>query len=104
MNWKSPIQIAGPEPVVVVDQENKYLTASEQAATYRIYRIALMMFDAEEQILASYINANIFISRWFIIEVHSVVNEKPLKIAVFFHGNKCFARKNIWRLLLSQKG
>jgi len=55
--------MACPEPVGVVDQENKYLTASEQAATYRIYRIALVMFDAEEQVLASYINANIFISR-----------------------------------------
>jgi heat shock protein HslJ len=55
--------MACPEPEGVMDQENKYLTASEQAATYRNYRIALVMFDAEEGVPASYISAEIAISR-----------------------------------------
>ncbi len=56
-------EMACPEPEGVMDQENKYLTALEQAATYRNYRIALVMFDAEEQVLASFISAEIAISR-----------------------------------------
>jgi heat shock protein HslJ len=55
--------MACPEPEGVMDQENKYLTALEQAATYRNYRIDLVMFDGEEQVLASYISADIAISR-----------------------------------------
>ena len=56
-------QMACPEPEGVMDQESKYLTALEQAATYRNYSIALIMFDAEDQILASYISAEIASNR-----------------------------------------
>lgn len=52
-----------PDPEGVMDQESKYLTALEQAATYRNYSIALVMFDGEGQILASYISAEIASSR-----------------------------------------
>jgi heat shock protein HslJ len=55
--------MACPEPEGVMDQEDKYLTALEQAAAYRNYRIALVMFDAEEGVPASYISAEIAISR-----------------------------------------
>ena len=50
-------KMACPEPEGVMDMENKYLTALEQATTYRNYRIVPVMFDAEEQVLASYISA-----------------------------------------------
>jgi heat shock protein HslJ len=63
MNWKSPNKMACPEPGGVMDQENKYLTALEQAANNRKDFIALVMFDAEEGVLASYISAEIAISR-----------------------------------------
>ena len=56
-------QMACPEPEGVMDQESKYLTALEQAATYRNYSIALVMFDVEGQVLASYISAEIASSR-----------------------------------------
>ena len=56
-------QMACSEPEGVMDQESKYLTALEQAATYRNYSIALVMFDAEGQVLASYISAEIASSR-----------------------------------------
>jgi heat shock protein HslJ len=52
-------QMACPEPEGVMDQERKFLTALEQAATYRNYSIALVMFDAEGQVLASYVSAEI---------------------------------------------
>jgi heat shock protein HslJ len=56
-------QMACSEPEGVMDQESKYLTALEQAATYRNYSIALVIFDTEDQILASYISAEIASSR-----------------------------------------
>jgi heat shock protein HslJ len=52
-------QMDCPEPEGVMDQESKYLTALEKAATYRNYSIALVIFDTEGQILASYISAEI---------------------------------------------
>jgi len=56
-------QMACPEPEGVMDQESKYFTALGQAATYRNYSIALVLFDAEGQVLASYVSAEIASSR-----------------------------------------
>jgi heat shock protein HslJ len=55
----APIACSGPSGIM--DQESKYLTALNTAAAYRNLGIALDLFDAEGQILASYISADLFI-------------------------------------------
>jgi hypothetical protein len=55
--------MACPEPEGMMDQENKYLTALEQAANNRKDFIALVMFDAEEGVRASHSGAEIAVSR-----------------------------------------
>ena len=42
-----------------MDQEDIYFRALEQASSYRNYGIALMMFDVEGGLLATYLDAEI---------------------------------------------
>lgn len=48
------------EPAGIMDQEGTYLAALEAAVTYNNLGIALNLFDSEGQILATYVNADLF--------------------------------------------
>jgi heat shock protein HslJ len=52
-------QMACSDPEGVMEQEGKYLQALGVADTFRNFGIALIFFDAEGQILASYFNSDL---------------------------------------------